>query len=356
MAWTVSWNDLVEGVSEARNRVEEHRSWRTLELLARGLRWVDQLAESRAVFHEAALDVIERIEKRARGNGRSRSRTAGFFALAGESEAAREWGLRAIDDLVRRRDVSGEVRLDELVRRGASDAAATLYVCGEHGRALALAREHGVKDLATELIEVEQAADRDRCDAAIGGLVAGIVSDRVAPFNASGVYPIDRWDWLETCFEVRARIAGEPVPSHAVMLERAGLLGPGPSRRVVKPEPGGVDRFAVTAADGTPIEASVDRRDTDLIEIVLDPRKGRRYLDLRFLWTNDAQGYRIDLHTDALSSPQDTLPYEGPDFREAVDAAADWLRSLGADAYGRDGAWATRTLIQVTKDLPVIER
>jgi hypothetical protein len=268
-------------------------------------------------------------------------------------------GLRAVDDLVRRRDAEGQLKSEDLLRRDASDAVKTLYVCGELDRALALACEHRVENLVVDLIEAERAGNLGRCDAAIDGLVAGLVSDRVAPSSASGRHPIHSWDWLEVCFEVRARIAGEPVPSHAVMLERAGLLGPGPSRRVVRPEPGGVDRFAVTAADGTAIEASVDRRNADVIDIYLDPREDDRgyehYLALGFDWISDGQGYVVRLYTEPSSSPQDVLPYEGPDFRAAVEAAADWLDGLGADAYGRDGTWAARILVQVTKDLPVTE-
>ena len=45
------------------------------------------------------------------------------------------------------------------------------------------------------------------------------------------------------------------------------------------------------------------------------------------------------------------LPYEGTDFREAVDAAADWL--AGGPVQGRDGSWAARTLREVTRELPV---
>jgi hypothetical protein len=36
------------------------------------------------------------------------------------------------------------------------------------------------------------------------------------------------------------------------------------------------------------------------------------------------------------------LPFQGPDFAEAVDAAADWFD--GTDYHGRDGTWAARTL------------
>jgi hypothetical protein len=62
----------------------------------------------------------------------------------------------------------------------------------------------------------------------------------------------------------------------------------------------------------------------------------------------------LRLYVERESCPQDTLPYEGTDFREAIDAAADWL--AGPDLYGRDGTWAARTLTEITKDLPVTAR
>jgi hypothetical protein len=43
--------ELVDGVPSQREYVEEHRSWSTLEPLARGLRWIDESAESRKLFH-----------------------------------------------------------------------------------------------------------------------------------------------------------------------------------------------------------------------------------------------------------------------------------------------------------------
>src|ERR1700742_4888268 len=100
MAWTLTKNDLTAAVAEARARVAERRTWSKLELLARGLRWLDESAESTRLFHDAATDAVWRIEEHyGGGHAGSRSRTAGLFALAGEVETAREWGLRALDGL-----------------------------------------------------------------------------------------------------------------------------------------------------------------------------------------------------------------------------------------------------------------
>ena len=139
-----------------------------------------------------------------------------------------------------------------------------------------------------QLLWAERNRDVRACDLAIERIARWIVAGRAAPFQASGwPGPIDPWDWLEIGFEVQARIAEEPVPTHTLMLERAGLLGPGPSRRVARPQPGGIDRIPVTGADGARIEVVFDRRDSELIHIALDPRDEppyEFYLVLSFYW------------------------------------------------------------------------
>ena len=105
------------------------------------------------------------------------------------------------------------------------------------------------------------------------------------------------------------------------------------------------------AADGSPIEASVDRETDDWIEITLDPRHPH-YLALAFSW-DEEWGYQGELYVDRESSAQGNLPYEGRDFREAIAATIDWLD--GKNLFGRDGTWAARTLAKISKDLPVRE-
>jgi hypothetical protein len=196
-------------------------------------------------------------------------------------------------------------------------------VCGEPDRALEVARERRADHISLDLIEGERRRDIAACDRVIEGRVRGIVVNRAAPFEVFGHRPIHGWDWLELAHYVRARVVGEPEPSHAEILERSGLLGPGPSRRVVCVDAGGIDRFPVAAADGTPIEATVDREHPEFIEIVLEPRE-REYLALGF--ERDDEGrYAIQLYIEPESSPQMPLPYEGCDSQEAIEAAADWL-------------------------------
>ena len=350
MTWAVSAHELDEGVEERRRMLGERRAPDTLERLARALRWVDDLEESRRVFHEAAVAQVQSVEQHGRPSAATHSRTAGYFALAGELEPAREWAARAIDELLEPRDPYGDVRPEESRHRDAGEAVELWYVSGEPDRALTLAREQGIRNRAVELIEAERDRDVDAVDAVIGGLTTRLVAERVPPHVAGG-HPIGAWDWLELAFETRAGTAGEPTPTHREMLERTGLLGGGPSRRVARLEEGGVDRFTVDASDGSPIEATVDRERADWIEITLDPRE-EHYLSLGFDWYDD-RGYRSELYLEPESSPQVGLPYVGTDFGEAVDAAADWLD--GRDVLGRDGTWAARTLRQITKDLPVRE-
>jgi hypothetical protein len=313
MAWTVTVAKLEHGVADARDAVEEHRSFSTLAELARGLRWVDELAESRAVFRAAAVDLAERIEQRGTRGGPDAAEAAGYFALAGEPAAARAWADRAVAGLCEPLDASGAPVPEETIRRNRATAVATLYL--------------------------------------IASAVKRILAERVAPSESSGQVPFDDWDWLELGFAVRARIAGETVPDHRRMLERAGLLGAGRDRRrVVRLARGVVARFSVTAADGTLIEARVDHEDPRWIAIVLDPRD-EHYLSLDLSW-GDGIGYQMSVAIDSESSPQQRLPYEGTDFREAIAAAADWFNA-DDDVFGRDGPWAARTLLEITRDVPV---
>ena len=346
MSWTIAEQELARGVEQARGELEEYRDWDTLELLARAMRWADELTESRRLFHEAATDAVATITQHGQYAGDVCSRTAGYFALAGELEPAREWAARAVEDFLAPRDVHGDGKPADLLLRDAGFAVETLAVCELGEQALALAAQTGVRNLAVELIE----AQRDgNVDAVVERLTRALAAERVPPYDAYAQYPVHVWDWLEFAFVARARLAGEPVPSHRQMLERAGLLGDGASGRVVRLEAGGVDRFSVLASDGTPIEATVARESAASVEITLDPR-GPHYLAIGFYWPFD-DGYRLDLYIAPNSSSQQALPYQGTDFREAVEATADWLD--GQDLFGRDGSWAARTLTAITKDLPV---
>lgn len=319
MPWRIAHVELVEGVREARAYVAERPSWRRMEQLARALRWVDELAESRAVFGRAALDVIERIERPGRGAASTRATTAGFFALAGDIERAREWAVR-----------SGEV--DALYVSGA-------LASGSHGRSN-----------GAVLLDAERRRDVARCDAFLAATVTELRASRVLPSEASGMSPVHTWDWLELGCLVRARIVGERAPTHADMLRHVDLHADErhvpPTRRVV---PGAVDRVAITAADGAPVEALIDREHPGYVELRLDPRR-THFLTLGFAWS-DAHGYHGRVYTEPLSSHAADLDHDSRDFTDAVDAAADWLTT--ADWDDRDCAWAARTLRALAATLPL---
>ncbi|MDA0181932.1 hypothetical protein OJ997_16635 [Solirubrobacter phytolaccae] len=318
MAWRLASRTLAEGVERRRARVAENPSWTGYELLARGLRWIDEVDESQRLFHAAAVDLIERMERLGRGDGAMWARATGFFRMAGEPESAREWARRAIDGL------------------DAPTAVDTLFAGGDVDAALALAQREGIRTLAVELVEAARDGDLARLDAVAAKPVREIVGGRFAPFEAGGVYPLDSWDWLELAHLARARLAGEPAPTHTEMLSRSGLLGPERRRpRAVRHRPGGTDRITVPGRDGAPLEALVDRESPDYVELRLDPRPDS-YLALGFDWT-DGDGYTGSLFVEPRSSPQDVLPFQGKDLREVIDAAVDWLESI-------DEPWAARTL------------
>ena len=98
VSWTISARELADGVELARQELDEYRDWDTLEVLARAVRWADQLAESRRLFGEAAADAVDAIAGHGEYAGDVCSRTAGYFALAGEPEQGREWAARAVAD------------------------------------------------------------------------------------------------------------------------------------------------------------------------------------------------------------------------------------------------------------------
>lgn len=343
MAWTISLPELAEGVHLRREFVAERPTWGRIELLARGLRWIDELAESQELFRRAAVDVIERIDVPGRGDGTSRARTAGFFALAGAHDEAREWAQRATTSWLQ----SG--RPDE---RDLVDAVDTLYAAGEAEPALALARAHAVRSAGVELLEAECDGDLARCDAFAAATARELNGERALPFDSSGMAPLNTWDWLELAYLVRARIAGDPAPAHAEVLRRTGwLVEPPVVRRVVRVQAGGVDRVPITGADDAPIQAIVDRQDADYVELRLDPRP-EHYLAIGVDWS-PARGHHARLYTEPLTSPAFDFPHDDRDFTETVDAAAAWLESVNLG--DRDGSWAARTLRELAARLPLSE-
>jgi hypothetical protein len=336
MGWELSASKLEQGVQKQRSRVAEDPAWDSYELLARGLRWIDEVDESRRYFLSAAHDVIERIEQRGRGKGSTRARTAGFLRLAGDLDQARKWAVLAIDGLLER----GE----------AACAVETLYAGGDGPAALELAQRHKLRPLAVELAEAERDGNVSRLEAVAKQPAREIVAGRFAPFEAGGAYPLDAWDWLELAHLARARASGEPAPTHIEILQRSGLLGPERSPRVTRVLPGGPIEIAVTGPDGAEIVTTVDRESPDYVEIRLDPRP-QSYLALGFDWTA-IDGYTAQLFVEPQSSPQQVLPAQGKDFRDVAMGAVDWLESTG-EFWERDLAWAARALGDVVARMPL---
>lgn len=331
----------MESVQAQRELVALMRSWVVLEALARGLRWIDEVAESERTFHDAAVDLIERVEQAGDGDAYSRARTAGFLVLAGEPDSAREWGVRAADTWERAGDS---------VEHDGAATVDTLLIVGERERAVALARAHGLRSRGLELLEAEADGDAQRCEALIATLVADLRADRSVPVDGSGESPVDTWDWLELAHLARARIVSEPAPTYTEMLSRSGVLEAAPrERRTVRIVGGDVERFSVAGADGVTVEAVVDRRDPACVEVRLEPRTAG-YLAIRFLWT-DGRGYHARLRTTPQGGDDHVFNAESPDVREVVGAAVDWLAA--GELRVRDGPWAARTLRDVAARLPL---
>src|ERR1700754_4294719 len=182
MAWTLTNEELTAAVAEARAGAAERPTWRKLAMLARGLRWLDETAEASRVFHDAATDAVWRVEEHyGTGDGRSRARAAGLFALARDREAAREGGGRALNELLQQ---PNDVPI----------AVDTLYVCGEPEQALALARQHGIDSPSVDLLVAEREGDVARCDAMIKRVTRAIVAERLEPTASSALYPLHQWD------------------------------------------------------------------------------------------------------------------------------------------------------------------
>ena len=113
--------------------------------------------------------------------------------------------------------------------------------------------------------------------------------------------------------------------------------------------PGAAERVRVVAADGSTVEAVVDRHDPGYAELELDPR-AESYLAIRLLWSDD-RGYHARLYTEPQGSHQYAFNATSRDVREVVDAAVDWLAT--GELRGHDGPWAARTLREVARQLPL---
>ncbi len=186
MPWGFTRDDLLARRDEAAGRTGRG----AYEQRAHSLRWLDFEAEALRWFRAA----VEEFETRVLAQGRGR-----------------HWTWRAQYGCVLRRagDVDGARQALEHALEGADSRVELEYLLG---------RLQGGEGLYGALA----ARDLDAIRAEREGLVRSLRADRSLPGYGSPT--LDRYEQLEETFRVEAGILGEPLPDHATMLSRTGLL------------------------------------------------------------------------------------------------------------------------------------
>jgi hypothetical protein len=88
--WTLSHDDLVAALDEARRGVEQHGGNTAYQRLGRAHLWLDQHDEARRAFQAAADDMRERVIERGRGNPKTWHKYGLLLRLAGDEAGASE--------------------------------------------------------------------------------------------------------------------------------------------------------------------------------------------------------------------------------------------------------------------------
>lgn len=218
MSWKFSLDDLAADRDLALTwlRGDDPNNWR-LEIVGRLYRWLEQPAQASVYFRRAADHLERHVNAAGKGDFEDFGREGGLLLLAGDSRA-REWLSRA-------RDGADEVRNRGIV-------VGLSYLLGDDDTALQLAdSESGQVAL---LAAARRNGDAGQAEQASTFFVQRIRADRLKLRAARAQFHFSDYDWLEESYRLAAELAGEPVPDHATMLSRAGLIG---SRTVVPPEP-----------------------------------------------------------------------------------------------------------------------
>ena len=222
MAWALTLDGLAAQRDEAIARAEKHASHMAFEGLARAHRWLGEEAEARRWFRAAAEDLDARIERPGRGDASSRGQTGVLLRLAGDEAGARHWLEWAVAT------VSTEYE------GGRADLAAWKYLLGDADGCLAAiatlpwrSDDEFTTKVLKALARARLRAKPKSIDGAVARLAGYIRADRRTPASGSGHAAGGSYDWLEEALRLEAELRGSPVPDHATMLERAGLLAPG---------------------------------------------------------------------------------------------------------------------------------
>ena len=218
MSWKFSLDDLVADRDLAFSwlRGDDPNSWR-LEIVGRLYGWLEQPAQASEYFRRAADHVERHVNAVGNGTFEEFGREGGLLRLAGD-ERAREWLSRA-------RDAADEVRNRSIV-------VGLNYLVGDDDAALRVA-DSDVDEIAL-LATARRSGDPGSAERAAMTFVKRIRAERLTLRAARAQFHFSDYDWLEESYRLAAELAGEPLPDHASMLSRAGLIG---SRQVASREP-----------------------------------------------------------------------------------------------------------------------
>jgi tetratricopeptide (TPR) repeat protein len=292
MPWALDPAALVAAREEAAAQAVEFGGNTAYQRLGRAHRWLDEDEPARSAFAEAAADLQALIE-RGRGKNASTFQKLGhLLRLAGDADSARAAFGQALT-------------MDPQPPREAE----LRYMLGE---------DPGPHDgFKAQTMRALRTGDASAIAAAREAIVRALRAERSAPdYTAS---ELTLYDLLEETFRVEAELSGAPVPDHRAMLERAGLLAAGAPAAPPAIEPPPVGRW--TAGD-----AVLEQGEEGPIVATLGGD----------LWLEFVQSFdEYEVRTWRGHSQLNVTGMH-PTFGEAVEAAADSLRShADEDAVAR---------------------
>lgn len=291
----LSLDEIRLGLAQAERDAAEFESLTFSERAARAERWLD-LDErgNRDRFAALARELEGNLE--GAGDPADWARVGGFWHLAGNDRAAKPWLKRALKG--RKHVVSDGTR------------AGALYLLGEVRKASRLGGDSTVVRLA----EVAHEGAVERLPEIRMRLLAVAMDVTHGPQTDDGGTPLTVWDWIEESFVLESRMTGTPVPSHAEMLERIGVLSsePRPHSTVAAPP-------EVGHREDLPTGAWLQVDKSDWIEVFVPPGFSLVFRQERGRW-----GAWIP--DGPLSSGRWILDPEFPDWRHAAAEAAQTVR------------------------------
>jgi tetratricopeptide (TPR) repeat protein len=291
VAWTFTREELEADRDAAAAEVAEYPNKVENARLGRALRWLDDEVGAREAFRGGAIAMKTNVLDRGRlNNAVGWAEYGDLLHNAGDEAAAREQFQRALDELADEQSVR---------------AAKLRYHLG-------LAPGRAPKGPFWERT-LAALASREGLDEARDAVVKALRAERALPsYNGSDM---TLWDLLEETFRVEAERDGTPLPDHATMLARTGLMGePEPAPELDPPRRG---RWTVG-------EASIEQGDRGPVKATLSPRLWLEFTDLRL------GKWDVTLYDAKAGKLNESGPFDG--FGAAVDAAKDALRS---EADGR---------------------